>query len=318
MWYRHGLRGLLLLTIILSITSVASAQRLSDRIKDYKDRQRAAEARQAEPDAEREGRRSVVAKLRDVIDPVVVENAPARRAFEWWSQTAQIPLVINWPKLEELGIDPGRRVNLNLRNITAGQLLALLMKQTSLDEPLLYEVTPWYVEILTKQQANARTVVRIYDIGDLVMDIPDFSESPQFDLSSALDREDIGGGGGGGESELFGDVDRDEKQDRERQTNELVDLIRDTIEPNIWQSRGGRYASIRIFQRRLIVNAPLYVHAQIGFKAVGTREFGGITQPQKLRKDRPARRQRSATGSDPVSGVSKTESTPVSGVRKSE
>ena len=321
MFHRRFASGLTLAAfVILMAGSAAPAQRLSDRIQDYKQRQRDAArdaTRDAEKEAERTGQRTVVAKLRDVIDPVVVENAPAQKAFEWWSRTAQIPIVINWVKLEELGINPDTRINLNLRNISAGQLLALLMKHTSLDEPLLYEVTPWYVEILTKQQANSRTVVRIYDVGDLVMDIPNFSETPQFDLSAALDREDVGGGGGGGESRLFGDYERDDDDTRDQRTNELVAMIRETIEPDIWQAHGGQYASIRIFQRRLIVNAPLYVHAQIGFKAVGTRQFGGMTKPKKLREDRPSR---STTNSDadPVSGVSKTESTPVSGVRRSE
>ena len=60
-----------------------------------------------------------------------------------------------------------------------------------------------------------------------------------------------GGGGGGGEI-----------RSEEERAQELIDLIRDTIRPDIWEENGGT-ATIRFFQGNLVVNAPRNVHAQL-------------------------------------------------------
>ena len=46
-------------------------------------------------------------------------------------------------------------------------------------------------------------------------------------------------------------------------TQELIDLIRDTIYPDIWRENGGT-ASIRMFRDNLVVTAPRAVHEAIG------------------------------------------------------
>ena len=81
----------------------------------------------------------------------------------------------------------------------------------------------------------------------------------------------ISSGGSRGDGSIFRDTDRrgedrDELRIEQRiqKTEDITRLIRDTIEPDIWQANGGQYCSVRHFEGRLIVNAPMCVHHQIG------------------------------------------------------
>ncbi len=225
--------------------------------------------------------RQPVERLGDIIQPVLIEGASAQRSFEWWSQVTRIPLVIDWEAMRAAGVDPDTKIDINLQAAPAGTVLALLIKRISSEEtPVMYEVTPWYLEVLTKTQADKRVVMRTYDIRSLMMQVPDFRPAADFDLKEALNNDNATGGGGGG-GKLFGQntttVIIDRKTDKER-GEEIASIIRDTVEPDVWEEKKpGAPGSIRYFQGRLIVRAPLYVHRQIGLPdvSVDARKTGG-------------------------------------------
>src|SRR4051812_30742130 len=76
---------------------------------------------------------------------------------------------------------PGASAPRTRPNAPAAQVLSLLMQQASPDQDLVYESTPWFMQVMTKTEANRHPVVRIYDVGDLIHEIPD----------------EVGGAGGG-------------------------------------------------------------------------------------------------------------------------
>jgi hypothetical protein len=53
------------------------------------------------------------------------------------------------------------------------------------------------------------------------------------------------------------------KETSDQKGQELVDLIKSVIRPSIWNDAGGP-ASIRYFNGKLIVTAPVSVHEAIG------------------------------------------------------
>ena len=236
----------------------------------------------AAPDASDDAGLSVSQRLAMPVDPAKLDHVPAKQAFEWWSHTSGVPLVINWDKMEKDGIDPATPINLDLRDVPAKELLDMMMQQAS-DQPLIYESTPWYVSITTKTEANRHMVLRTYDVGDLIHDSPPISNVPRLDLGSALSNTNMSSNAGtsgsttsgnsssgsnsGSSNGLFGQNSTNQQTTKVRsedeRTDELAKIIRDTIEPTIWTENGGQ-ASIRSFRGHLIVNAPAYVQAQIG------------------------------------------------------
>ncbi len=295
---RKTLTSTLGLAVVLALCTTTHAQTLQQRINDYQQRQerRAVAAEAALDEA------PISVRMRDIVKDAVIDDATARAAFAWWSRVTGISLVIDWQAMENDGIDPDRPISLNLRFVSAGQLLEILMQQTQNDfAELIYETTPWYVRVMTKAQANRRPVVRIYEVADLVTEIPTFTDAPQMDLREALSNTNSGGGGGASSQGLFEDEDDDRDQPRttkQQRGEDLADLIRQSIEPTIWQANGGQYASVRYFNGRLIVNAPMYVQRRIGMPSVVRPKR---VSPDYVAPEQPAAGQRARRG---ISGVS--------------
>lgn len=267
-------RHLIAMTVVATILPAAvQAQSPQDRIRN---------TGQAQPVQTLPGQRvNPEFRLREVVQAVELEGVPAQRAFEWWSLTTGVPLVINWEALEAAGVDRNEPITLRLRTVPAGQLLALMMRKITPElSTLIYQTTPWYVELLTREQALKRTVVRVYVIDDLLMEIPRFTQAPEFDLNSALSNTSSGGSAGAGVAQASTSIFDDEDDDKEEVKTkaerglDIAELIMDTIEPDIWVDRGGQYASVRYFAGRLIVSAPLFVHDQIGIPAAGGSALG--------------------------------------------
>jgi hypothetical protein len=269
----------------------AQAQSLQERIRIVKEqRSQAAQPQQAEPQPES---LQIPLKIGTLIEEVSFDQAPARDVFDWWSKRTDIPLVIDWAGMALDGIDPEQAITMELKTVPAKLLLGVIMRQASPDVDLVYEVTPWFVQVMTKQQANRNPVLRVYDVSDMVANVPNFTNAPSFDLNEALSNTgsggssggNSGGGGGGSSGGLFGSDNEDDEEDqptKNEQGQNLADMIRATIEPDIWQANGGPIASVRYYDGRLIVNAPMYVQRQIGIPAVSAdrpRSIGGYKSP---------------------------------------
>jgi hypothetical protein len=210
--------------------------------------------------------------LHQTIAEVTLSQLPAREAFAWWQEQTGISLLMDWQVLAQTGVDPQTRIELKLDNISALQVLKLMMRQLGTQSRLVYEVTPWYVQVQTRAQANRQSVLKMYDVRSLLMEVPNFTDAPRFDLRSALEsrvgRGGSGGGSGSGEGGLFGDEAEQAQREparTERQRGErLIQIITRTIEPDIWQRNGGRSGRIDYHRGLLLVHAPRYVHRQIG------------------------------------------------------
>ncbi|MFN3166352.1 MAG: hypothetical protein ACE37H_04725 [Phycisphaeraceae bacterium] len=212
--------------------------------------------------------------MRETLTNVDYDEMPAKLALDVWSNRTGVPLVVNWASLEAEGVDPDSPVTLKLKAIPAEQVLGLIVSQMHPDplgdDELIVDVEQWYVRIMTKRDALRRSTTRMYFIGDLLMTIPNFDNAPGFDLNEALSNTNSGGSNGGqsGGGTLFGENNNDRDREPQLSTTEkaerIADVIRDSIEPDIWRENGGEYASIRYFRGMLVVKAPDFVHEQIG------------------------------------------------------
>ena len=180
-------------------------------------------------------------------------------------------IVVNWKALETAGVTKDTLVNLKLRNVTLRKALTLILSEASAGEGVTYSLEDGVIEITTTELANQKVYTRVYPVGDLLMEIPNFDQAPNF----SLDQNQASGGGGrgggssgGGSGGIFsqsgGQREEDDKgPTKEERANELLELIRDTIYPDIWRENGGT-ASIRMFRESMVVTAPRIVHEAIG------------------------------------------------------
>lgn len=265
--------------VMLIVACVATAsvfgQSLSQRIADLKARHAADQAAAAN-----HLRQSAVGQeLRSGLRAGGLADVTARDAVAYLSTVSGLSIVVPWPQLQQAGIDPEQHVTIT-GGITVAAGIDQLVKQLSPEGQVIWEVNPWYVEVMTKEAANRRLVTAIYPIGDLLTDVPNFTDAPQMDLTAILsngssDRTLGGGGGGGSSAGLLKDntaAGATATTPAER-GQKIADLVRQTIEPEVWREAGGP-ASITYYNGNLIVRAPAYVQRQIGGGAGMVRGTG--------------------------------------------
>ncbi len=182
-------------------------------------------------------------------------------------------ITVNWKALAEANVQKDAPITVRLYSVPLRKALSVILDEAAGGEALTYYVEDNVIEITTKAVADKIMFVRVYPIEDLILDVPDFADAPNFDLTSTSSSGGGGGksgsGGGGGNSggSLFGSgtssAPKEAPKTKEQRADDLVQLIMATISPEVWNANGGT-ASIRYFNGSLVVSAPRSVHEALG------------------------------------------------------
>lgn len=218
---------------------------------------------------ESEVNRRVAQQLEEQV-PVNFEANNLVNVIEFLRNTTGVNFFVNWTALENVGVEQDTPITLNLSNIPADQALRLVLQQATVEEfnPVSFSVIDGIVHISTEQDLTRTTTTQVYDIRDLLVQVPNFEEAPQFDLEQSLEQGESGeGGGGGSDGGLFGDQDdRDEEggASRSELIQEIMDLVRSTVgRAEDWAEFGGNVSSMRELNGNLIVRSPPSMHREI-------------------------------------------------------
>jgi general secretion pathway protein D len=199
---------------------------------------------------ESEANRAAQASLRKIVT-LSNDNLSLDQVIAFIRDTTGANIAVNWPALELVGIDQDSLVTISLSRVPAEQLLRLVLDQVSADafddDKAGFTVAEGIVKISTLRDLKSETETRVYDIRDLLVQVPNFDNAPGFDLNEALsntssggsDQGGSGGSGGGGEGGLFGDSgDSDQTEDlpsRQELVDQIVNLINTTVgDPDEW------------------------------------------------------------------------------------
>lgn len=179
---------------------------------------------------------------------------------------------------EQIGMDPEFQVSLKANNISALALLERVLDMATSDTTGAHGMT-WQMsdggalQIGPRERLNKFRRVEIYDINDMLMVIPEFTQAPQFDLNNVLQSQNGRGGGGSAQSPFTNangnrgnsnqpgvGVNGMQGPTKQERAEELKNLIIALVEPDQWVENGYEAASIRYYQNVFIVNGPDYVH----------------------------------------------------------
>ena len=213
------------------------------------------------------------------LSRVAFEEAPLELVFEQLGHYLGIHVVVQWQVLEAEGVERDTPITMRVRNLRFSQILWLVMNEASPDVKLGYRATPNLIIVTTKADIEREMVVQVYDVRDLIATVPyqvGFSAGGVRDVVTAtgprmvnsvptFQTQQVTTGGvrlftRGNDEEDF----RQELRDGpDRNMQELIDVIVNTIEPDTWAVNGG-VGAIRPFKGQLIIrNSPL-VHQKIG------------------------------------------------------
>lgn len=226
--------------------------------------------REARPqDAKRSAPKVSLRKvLRAKVDLVEWEDTPLSEVLDWVRERGAINVVARWNVLEPAGINPDSPVTLRLKEASLASILSEALAGLSSAEEIRYQGVGNTLTISTREDLNRKMFVKAYPVNDLLFRIPEFTDAPSINIQqtgggggagggSASQNPFQGGAGGGG----GGDEDNRTKKDK---IDELIELIVNTVEPEVWRENGGQ-ATIRAFgDNTIVVRASLDVHEKLG------------------------------------------------------
>jgi hypothetical protein len=225
---------------------------------------------EAVPAREAQSRDGAIARM---LKPVRVDFRDVRLEdlVSFLSEFTGVDIQAMWQdEQNESGLAKDRRISFKSDGLSALNVVERILRQTSSDE--IGDGSTWQLseigefQIGPRSRLNRERWLEVYDISDLVMIVPTFTNAPQIDLQSALQSTGTGG------SSIFSDIGQQQgpqsalgvgTPSREQRVAAIAALLRDLIEPEQWADKGGDGATLRELQGSLLVNAPDYIHRQI-------------------------------------------------------
>ncbi len=165
------------------------------------------------------------------------------------------------------GLDKDKKITLKIDNQPALYVLEAVLEKARGDfagsENAWQMSSSGAIQVGPKEALNKTKRVVIYDINDLLMIIPRYTDVPQIDLNSVLQSNMGGGGQSPFQNGNTQNNPLDNQMVRDDRAKKIMDLITSLVEQPQWTDNGGEGASMHLFNGTLIVNAPDYIHRQI-------------------------------------------------------
>jgi hypothetical protein len=171
--YRFNL--LITAAVVLGVCTAAAAQRAPQ--------QQAGRAVQVTP----------TRALDRTLPEVRFDNVGLADAVEFLRDISGANIHVNWRAIEELGVDQDTPINMRLRNVTLRKTLQLMLAEAGAGF-LTFHVDEGVVHITTRELAERVMYTRVYNVEDLLVEIPNF-DGPRGQIIG--DAQGGRGGGGG-------------------------------------------------------------------------------------------------------------------------
>jgi type II secretory pathway component GspD/PulD (secretin)/tetratricopeptide (TPR) repeat protein len=194
------------------------------------------------------------------------DRVPFGEVMERLADAHHLNILVNWNDLKRAGVERDIPIELSLPNeITLKKVITETLTQAGGGEVQLgYDIADGVITVATQKLIDQNSYPVVYDINDLLMEIPNFTDAPQTDLSkfnswnqstAYADRP-----------WAFGDDDDDEPEhdpDRERRVQQIIDLIQTTVAPESWRDLGGTVGTIKEINGQLVVTENSAAHREI-------------------------------------------------------
>src|SRR5882762_973243 len=203
------------------------------------------------------------AQLDRLVPNISFTNVTLKDAVDFLRDVSGSNMHVNWKAIEAAGVTQDTQINIKLRQVTVSKVLRLLLTEASGGVGMTFYIEDGVIEITTSELADNQMYTVVYPVQDLLVEPPAFVAPPDFMLRG--NNNNNGGNAGNAGGIGFGNPNQQQAQprDKDAKAKELVDLIVETVSPQVWLTNGGK-ATIKFFNGNLIVTAPRSVHEAIG------------------------------------------------------
>ncbi len=207
--------------------------------------------------AESEANRAVLTQLRESRMPVDFDDNSFEDVLAFIGTTANLDIDTDWESLADIGVDPDTPITLRLNNVTLEVLLDRVLAKAS--DPVLpasWAVQDGILTISSDDVLRQNTILEIYDVRDLLFEVPDFDNAPQFNIQSS-------GGSSGGQSPFSGGGTQIQLTTREDRVTAISDLIQSSVDPDGWADAGGDTSSLTSLNGNFIITTTPRYHREV-------------------------------------------------------
>jgi len=214
--------------------------------------------------------RRVLAALDTTNIPASFTDNTLEDVLNFISTVTNLNVDVDWDSLAEVGVDRDTLVSLNLQPLPARTILDRVLDKVSPDE---FNSAGWAVNdgilvVASDSALRRNTFIQIYDIQDLLFQIPNFTETPDLELGSIVQGQ--GGSEQDTEIEIPGGLSGEE----------LLERIREIIQTNVdfdgWRDNGGDTGDIQELNGNLIITNTAANHRNISNLLAQLREVRAI------------------------------------------
>ncbi len=217
--------------------------------------------------------------LNQMIPDVSFQDTPFDQVISWLQDLTKLNITTRWQILKDAGVAEDKPITLSAHNLPLTQVLWLIMNEAGgTDLKLAYRAAGRLLILSTADDLNKEMITKVYDVADLLINVPQAVNTPMFDVTQGMGQNGggVGGAGGGmaggmfqqgsqmqGQQGGYGSTNGTTDQEANPKLDKLVNLIRDTIEPDSWRENGGS-GTISPYQKLIVVRNTLLVHQRLG------------------------------------------------------
>ncbi len=191
-----------------------------------------------------------------VVEDAKFDEMAFEDLVEWLERKTKANVVVRWKILEKAGVERDYPITLRRKNIRIRKLLRLVFGQLTEDlksVELACKAEGNTLIISTRKDINAKLMVKVYDVQDLLLVVPDFTGGG---ISGVGDMRRRGAGFSKSRSS-----ERENKQHQEP-VDRVIGVITQVIQPLSWKVNGGR-GTIVHYKGRLVIRNNVEVHLEL-------------------------------------------------------
>lgn len=204
-------------------------------------------------------------KLEEVQPEISFEHQPLDQVMDFLVDLNKVNIAVDWENLQEQGIERDKPISMRLRDVTLGAVLREVLAQAGGNVSLGYTIADGLLRIATKEKLDQLKYILVYDIRDLLVRIPRFTNSPMVDLAeqSAPSAADSGQAFDTASTSTDDEADSQSFAKNREIVDEILDIVRTTVEPDSWRESGAGDGALRELNGQLIVYNTSEAHQQI-------------------------------------------------------